>query len=79
MMTREVRGAAARQLISVLARDELALRRTHGNRRVYRHPDRRRVIVAVHAPGDTVPAKTLASIIQSTGWSESDLGRLGLF
>jgi predicted RNA binding protein YcfA (HicA-like mRNA interferase family) len=78
-MTRgELRGLTARELISALERDGFVLRRTHGSHRVYRHPDSRRVIIAMHAPGDTFPSKTLASILEPTRWSEADLMRLNL-
>lgn len=78
MTPHDLRGLTARELVSALERDGFVLRRTHGSHRVYWRPDGRRVIVAMHAPGATFPAKTLSSIIQSAGWSDSDLERLEL-
>jgi predicted RNA binding protein YcfA (HicA-like mRNA interferase family) len=78
MIPKELRGLSARELVSALERDEFVLRRTSGSHRVYRHRDGRRVIVAMHAPGDTFPAKTLASIIEGAHWSDADWIRLGL-
>lgn len=78
MTPHSLRGLTVRELISALERDGFILRRTHGSHRVYRHPDGRRVIVAAHAPGDTFPSKTLACIIESARWSESDFMRLDL-
>ena len=78
MIPKELRGLTARELISALERDGFVLRRTTGSHRVYRHKDRRRVIVAMHAPGDTFPAKTLASIFEGAHWSDADLVRLDL-
>lgn len=78
MTPHELRGRTARELVSALERDGFVLRRTHGSHRVYRRSDGRRVIIAMHSPGATFPAKTLSSIVQSAGWSESDLRRLDL-
>jgi predicted RNA binding protein YcfA (HicA-like mRNA interferase family) len=78
MTSHELRELTARELVSALERDGFALRRTHGSHRVYRHSNGRRVIIAMHSPGETFPAKTLASIVQSAGWSGSDLRRLEL-
>ncbi len=78
MIPKELRGLTARELIAALERDGFILRRTAGSHRVYRHRDGRRVIMAMHAPGDTFPAKTLASIFDGTRWSDEDLHRLGL-
>ncbi len=78
MIPKELRGLTARELISALERDGFVLRRTTGSHRVYRHQDGRRVIVAMHAPGDTFPAKTLASILEGAHWSDADLVRLDL-
>ena len=78
MIPKELRGLTARELISALERDGFVLRRTAGSHRVYRHRDGRRVIVAMHAPGATFPAKTLASIFEGTRWSNADFLRLGL-
>lgn len=78
MIPRELRGLTARELTSALERDGFVLRRTAGSHRIYRHPDGRRIVVAMHAPGDTFPVGTLASILEGTRWSEADMQRLGL-
>ena len=78
MILKELRELTARELISALERDGFVSRRTARGHHVYRHKDRRRVILAMHAPGDTFPAKTLASIFEGAHWSDADLVRLGL-
>ena len=78
MIPRELRGLTARELISALDRDGFVLRRTTGSHRVYRNQDGRRVVVSMHAPGDTFPAKTMSSIIEGRRWSDEDLHRFGL-
>ena len=77
-MTRLRRGITAKQFIQALHQDGFQLRRTSGSHRIYRHPDGRRIVVAVHSLRDTFPLGTLKSMIKDTGWSDTDLLRYGL-
>lgn len=72
------RGLTAKKLVRALLTDGFTLRRTRGSHRIYRHEDGRRVIVAYHRLGDSIPVGTLQAILADAGWSEHDLVRLGL-
>jgi len=76
---RHLRSLTARELVRALLRDGLILVHQKGSHQRFRHPDGRRVSVALHHPGDTYPVKTLKTIIEEQArWTESDLKRLGL-
>ena len=75
-MTRIPRGITAREFIKALREDGFELKRTRSSHRLYRHPDRRRVVVAYHHLGDTFPIGTLKDMIADAGWTEADLRRL---
>ena len=72
------RGVTGRQLIGALHTDGFLLVRSRGSHHIYRHPDRRRVLVAYHRLGDTFPIGTLKAMIEDAGWTDEDLVRLGL-
>ena len=74
-----LRGLTARELISALARDGFVLDRQAGAHHLYLHPDRRRVTVSFHRPGETFEMKTLRTVIETQArWTEEDLKRLKL-
>lgn len=77
-MTRTPRGISARRLVRALEADGFVLQRIRGSHRVYRRSDRRRVVVAFHAWGDTFPVGTLRAMLADAGWQDEDLQRLGL-
>jgi len=68
----KLRSLTARKLISALTQDESKLEREKGSHQ------KGRVTVSFHHPSDTLPPKTLKSIIQDAEWAEEDLERLGL-
>ncbi len=74
-----LRNTPVRDLIHALERDGFTLDRAgrHGSR-IYRHPDRRRVVIHYHHGNDTLTRKTLRSVLRSTTWTEADLRRLKL-
>lgn len=76
-MSPELRGIRTRQLIAALERE--GFQRTHqtGAHATYRRTDRK-VMVAIHTLGATVPIGTLNRIIVDAGWNEDDLRRLRL-
>lgn len=77
-MTRTPRGLQARCFVKALGADGFLLGRVRGSHRIYRHADRRRVVVAYHSLSDTFPVGTLRAMISDAGWQHDDLRRLGL-
>lgn len=76
---RQLRSLTARELVRALLRDRFVLVHQKGSHHRFRHPDGRRVSVALHHPGDTYPVKTLKTIIEEQArWTVADLKRLGL-
>ena len=73
-----ISNVKARILIKALEKDGFELRRTSGSHRVYKHQDGKRIVVAYHHLGETIPSGTLASIITEAEWSDEDLTRLGM-
>ena len=74
-----LRGLTARELISALARDGFVLDRQAGAHQLHLHPDRRRVTVSFHRPGETFEMKTLRTMIETQArWTDEDLKRLKL-
>jgi predicted RNA binding protein YcfA (HicA-like mRNA interferase family) len=75
-----LRSITARQLIAALLRDGFVIARQAGSHRHYKRTDGRRVTVSFHPPSDTVPPKTLRSMIEiQAQWQREDLMRLGLW
>ena len=68
----------AKAIIKALEKDGFEFKRTSGSHHVYKHQDGRRVVVAYHHLGETIPLGTLASIIEDAEWSDEDLIRLRL-
>jgi len=60
-----------------IERDGFKQTKKKGGHLVFRHPDKRRVILSFYRPSDTFLPKTLKSMIQDAGWKEIDLKRLG--
>ncbi len=77
-MTRVPRGLPARRFIRALEADGFSLRRVRGSHHIYRHADGRRVVAAFHSLSQTFPMGTLRAMIESAGWQDEDLQRLGL-
>ena len=74
-----LRNLPVSQLIRALERDGFSLRRsTHTGARIYAHPDGRLTVIHYHHGNDTLPRKTLKSVLQAVGWDQTDAKRLGL-
>lgn len=74
-----LRSVTAREVVRALVKDGFVLVHQKGSHHRFRHPDGRRVTVALHHPGDTFPLKTMKAIIEEQAkWTEKDLKRLGL-
>ena len=72
----KLRSLTAREIISALIRDGFDLNRVSGSHYQFVHPDRRRVTVSYHHPGDTFRPGILKSMIQiQAKWTEEDLIR----
>lgn len=74
-----LRNTPVRALVRALERDDFILeRQTRTGGRIYRHFDRRTVIIHYHRGNDTLPRGTLRSVIEAARWTEADLDRLRL-
>ena len=73
-----VRNTPVRLLIRALEKDGFTYRRRRGAGRLYRHADGRRVVIHYHKGSETLPMKTLQSILTGAQWTEADVKRLGL-
>lgn len=78
MTHQALRTISARLFINALERDGFVWTGGRGSHRIYRHADGRRCVVAFHRPGATFPTATLASMLEGTKWTESDLKRLNV-
>lgn len=74
-----LRAVSARQFVGALKAGGFSAQRESENHRILRRvEDGRRVVVAYHAPGDTLPIGTLRAMIADADWADEDLRRLGL-
>lgn len=73
-----LRNISARELVGALERDGFSYRKSRGSGRVYRHTDRRRVVVHYHRHSDRFTPGTLSQMVQAARWTEGDARRLGL-
>jgi len=73
----ELRSVRTRDIIRALERDGFILEHQTGSHATFRE-GRRKVIVAIHSLGATIPIGTLHRIITSARWSDDDLRRLRL-
>jgi predicted RNA binding protein YcfA (HicA-like mRNA interferase family) len=75
----KLRSLTAREVIGALIKDGFSLDRQSGSHQQYSHPDKRRVTISFHHPGDTFTPRTLKSMIEKQAkWNEDDLKRLNL-
>lgn len=74
-----LRNVPVSQLVRALERDGFVLRRsTQTGGRIYVHADGRLTVIHYHHKNDTLPRKTLKSVLEAVGWTETDAQRLGL-
>jgi predicted RNA binding protein YcfA (HicA-like mRNA interferase family) len=73
-----IKNINARVLIRTLHADGFEIIQQSGSHRVFKHKDGRRIVIAYHHLGETIPIGTLKAIIDSTEWCEKDLIRLKL-
>jgi predicted RNA binding protein YcfA (HicA-like mRNA interferase family) len=73
-----LRNVSVRRIIRALEHEGFQFTERQGSQRVYRHPDRRRVVMHYHRPNDTLPPYVIRNLLMGTRWTEDDLRRLGL-
>jgi predicted RNA binding protein YcfA (HicA-like mRNA interferase family) len=59
----KLRSLTAREIISALIRDGFELNRTSGSHYQFVHPDKRRVTISYHHPGDIFRPGILKSML----------------
>jgi predicted RNA binding protein YcfA (HicA-like mRNA interferase family) len=72
-----LKNVATRQMIRALEQDGFTRTRQSGSHAIYLK-EARRVVVAIHSLGDTIPLGTLRRMCRDAGWEEDDLRRLEL-
>ena len=77
-MIEQLKNASAREWIRALEREGFRARKSKGSHHVYQNRDGRRVLIVYHKRSDTFGPKTIKQLLDSTGWSETDLRRLRL-
>lgn len=73
-----LRNVPVRQIVRALERDGFEFTERQGSQRVYRHPDRRRVVIHSHRPSGTLTPYVIRNLLIATPWSAQDLRRLEL-
>jgi predicted RNA binding protein YcfA (HicA-like mRNA interferase family) len=73
-----LRNVSVRRIIRALEREGFQFTERQGSQRVYRHPDRRRVVIHYHRPNETLPAYVIRNLLLGTRRTEAGLRRLGL-
>jgi predicted RNA binding protein YcfA (HicA-like mRNA interferase family) len=73
-----LRNVLVRRIIRALEHEGFQFTERQGSQRVYRHPDRRRVVIHYHRPNETLPPYVIHNLLIGTLWTEADLRRLGL-
>ena len=73
-----LRNVSVRRIIRALEHEGFQFTERQGSQRVYRHPDRRRVVIHYHRPNDTLPPYVIRNLLIGTRWIEADLRRLRL-
>jgi predicted RNA binding protein YcfA (HicA-like mRNA interferase family) len=73
-----LRNVSVRRIIRALEHEGFQFTERQGSQRVYRHPDRRRVVIHYHRPNDTLPPYVIRNLLIGTRWNIDDLRRLGL-
>lgn len=74
----QLKNKTADDLISALVKDGFVLDEKVRAERVYRNPDGRRVSIHYHKGSKDYGRGLLNSLLEDTGWSESDMCKLKL-
>jgi predicted RNA binding protein YcfA (HicA-like mRNA interferase family) len=61
------------RIIRALERDGFEFTERQGSQRVYRNPDRRRVVIHYHRPNRPLPPFVIRNLLVGTRWTEEDL------
>ena len=73
-----LRKTATRRIIRALAHESFQFTERKGSQRVYRHADRRRVVIHYHTGNRPLTSVEIRNLLLGTRWTEDDLMRLGL-
>lgn len=73
-----LRNVATRLIIRALTREGFQFTERKGSQRIYRHPDRRRVVIHYHTGNRSLTPVEIRNLYIGTRWTEDDLRRLGL-
>jgi len=73
-----LRNVALRRIIRALEHEGFQFTERKGSQRVYRHPDRRRVVIRYHIGNRPLTPTEIRNFLIGTRWTEDDLRRLGL-
>ena len=73
-----LRNVSVHRITRALEHEGFQFTERQGSQRLYRHPDRRRVVIHYHRPNDTLPPYVIRNLLIGTRWTEADLRRLGL-
>ena len=73
-----LRNVAVRRIVRALEQEGFQFDEHKGSQRIYRHPDRRRVVIHYHRANDLLPPHVIRNLLLGTRWTEDDLRRLRL-
>ena len=73
-----LRNVPVRRIIQALTHEGFQFTERKGSQRVYRHADRRRVVIHYHTGNRPMTSVEIRNLYIGTRWTEEDLRRLGL-
>ena len=73
-----LRNVPVRRIIQALEHEGFQFTERKGSQRVYRHPERGRVVIHYHTGNRSLTPTEIRNLLTGTRWTEEDLRRLGL-
>lgn len=73
-----LRNISIRRIIRALTQEGFQFTERKGSQRVYRHADRRRVVIHYHTGNRPLTPVEIRNLLIGTRWTEEDLKRLKL-
>lgn len=73
-----LRNVSTRRIIRALEQEGFQFTERKGSQRVYRHQDRRRVVIHYHTGNRPLTPVEIRHLLIGTRWTEEDLRRLRL-
>jgi predicted RNA binding protein YcfA (HicA-like mRNA interferase family) len=71
-----LRHVPVRRIIQALEHEGFQCTERKGSQRVYRHPERGRVVIHDHTGNRPLTRTEIRNLLMGTGWAEEDLRRL---